>query len=169
MTTHCPARRFGTVLAAGIILACAVGLAGCDGDAGSKSGSGAAVGQKPPSSAPPPIQRPGPLELADSTKRSGIEFVHTDGSSGRRFIMETVSCGLALFDYDGDGLTDIYFCNGAPLPHQDVDRPPRRACIAIWARGSFRTSASRPGSTAPPSVWVSRWPTTITTGIPTST
>ena len=60
--------------------------------------------------------RPRFLELVDWTRSAGVRFVHTDGSSGRRYIMETVSCGLALFDYDGDGLTDIYFCNGAPLP-----------------------------------------------------
>ena len=47
---------------------------------------------------------------------TGITFRHTDGSTGKRYIVETVSCGLALFDYDGDGLIDIYFLNGAPLP-----------------------------------------------------
>lgn len=30
--------------------------------------------------------------------------------------METVASGVATFDYDGDGLIDIYFLNGAPLP-----------------------------------------------------
>jgi hypothetical protein len=29
--------------------------------------------------------------------------------------METVTAGLALFDYNNDGLVDIYFLNGAPL------------------------------------------------------
>ncbi|MCP4260949.1 MAG: CRTAC1 family protein [Planctomycetes bacterium] len=51
----------------------------------------------------------------DVTKETGITFIHTDGGSGQRYIMETVSAGLALFDYDGDGYTDIYFLNGAPL------------------------------------------------------
>ncbi len=114
------------MLAAGVSLAFAVALAGCDGNASRPTGGGAPLEQKPPSAAEKHAA-PGPLELADWTERSGIQFVHTDGSSGKHFIMETVSCGLALFDYDGDGLTDIYFCNGAPLSGQDVDRPPRHA------------------------------------------
>jgi enediyne biosynthesis protein E4 len=56
------------------------------------------------------------IQLHDALNETGIDFVHTDGSSGRRYIVETVSAGLALFDYDGDGLIDIYFVNGAPLP-----------------------------------------------------
>ena len=43
------------------------------------------------------------IRLQDVTKQTGISFVHTDGSSGKRYIVETVSAGLALFDYDGDG------------------------------------------------------------------
>ncbi len=38
--------------------------------------------------------------------------------------METVSAGLALFDYDGDGDEDIYFLNGAPLRGTKVKVPP---------------------------------------------
>ena len=63
------------------------------------------------------------------THQTGITFVHTDGSSGRKYIMETMSGGLATFDYDGDGLIDVYFPNGAPLPGATADRPPRHA---LW-------------------------------------
>lgn len=57
-----------------------------------------------------------PIRLHDVTRQTGINFVHTDGSSGRRYIVETVASGLGLFDYDGDGKIDIYFLNGRPLP-----------------------------------------------------
>lgn len=56
-----------------------------------------------------------PVLLHDVSDETGIDFVHTDGSSGSRYIPETVTAGLATFDYDGDGLIDIYFLNGAPL------------------------------------------------------
>jgi hypothetical protein len=39
--------------------------------------------------------------------------------------METVSAGLALFDYDDDGYTDIYFLNGAPLKGSEGNAVPR--------------------------------------------
>ena len=57
----------------------------------------------------------GPIRLTDVTKQTGIDFVHTDGSSGQRYIVETVSAGLATFDYNGDGRIDIFFLNGSPL------------------------------------------------------
>ncbi|MHC1769186.1 MAG: CRTAC1 family protein [Verrucomicrobiia bacterium] len=68
---------------------------------------------------------PCPIQLRDVTRQTGIDFVHTDGSSGRRYIVETVSAGLALLDYDGDGDVDIYFINGAPLPGAQMNPPPR--------------------------------------------
>ncbi|MHC4324015.1 MAG: FG-GAP repeat domain-containing protein, partial [Planctomycetota bacterium] len=61
------------------------------------------------------------------TKQTGISFVHTDGSSGKRYIVETVSAGLALFDYDGDGDIDIYFLNGAPLRGTSAKVPAKNA------------------------------------------
>jgi len=67
------------------------------------------------------------IVLTDVTRDTGITFTHTDGSSGRRYIMETVSAGLALFDYDNDGDIDIYFLNGAPLKGTRADTPPRNA------------------------------------------
>jgi hypothetical protein len=68
-----------------------------------------------------------PILLSDVTKQTGITFVHTDGGSGRHYIMETVSAGLALFDYDNDGDVDIYFLSGAPLKGTEVDVKPTNA------------------------------------------
>ena len=68
-----------------------------------------------------------PIQLRDVTKQSGISFKHTDGSSGEHYIVEYVSAGLALFDYDGDGDEDIYFLNGAPLRGTKTDTPPKNA------------------------------------------
>ncbi len=68
---------------------------------------------------------PGGFYFRDVTSQTGIDFVHTDGSSGRRYIVETVAAGLALFDYDGDGDDDIYFLNGAPLRGTSTETTPR--------------------------------------------
>jgi hypothetical protein len=69
----------------------------------------------------------GPIRLRDVTDRTGIRFVHTDGSSGRRYIVETVCAGVAIFDYDRDGDADVYFLNGAALPGKQGSAPPRNA------------------------------------------
>ena len=48
-------------------------------------------------------------------RECGITFRHTDGSSGQRYIIESMTGGVALFDYDNDGDLDVHFLNGAPL------------------------------------------------------
>jgi len=63
--------------------------------------------------------------LKDVTKETGITFVHTDGSSGQYYIAETVASGLALFDYNSDGKTDIYFLTGGALKGTHYKTPPR--------------------------------------------
>ncbi len=65
------------------------------------------------------------ISFSDVTKETGITFRHTDGSGGHFYIMETVSAGLALFDYDNDGDIDIYFLNGAALKGTKYKVPPK--------------------------------------------
>ena len=64
--------------------------------------------------AQPPIH-PCTIQLTDVTRATGIDFKHTDGSSGERYMIEPITAGVALFDYDRDGDMDIYFLNGSPL------------------------------------------------------
>lgn len=67
------------------------------------------------------------IRFTDVTRETGIQFVHDDGSSGKRYIVETVASGLATWDYDGDGDIDIFFLNGAPLPGHTGTKPLRPA------------------------------------------
>ena len=49
--------------------------------------------------------------FADVTRASGVHFVHQHGG----FLMnlpETTGAGVAVFDYDGDGLPDLFFAQG---------------------------------------------------------
>ncbi len=80
----------------------------------------------------------GDIRLTDVTEQSGITFQHTDGSSGRHYIIETVTAGLALFDYDNDGLIDIYFLNGAPLKGTRVSKPPKNALYRNLGKWRFQ-------------------------------
>ena len=69
----------------------------------------------------------GPVSLHEVTAQTGIAFVHDDGSSGKRYIVEPMSAGVATFDYDNDGLIDIYFLNGKPMEGTKRRIPPRNA------------------------------------------
>jgi hypothetical protein len=75
--------------------------------------------------------------LTDISSQTGIHWRHTDGSCGHRYIIETVTAGLATFDYDGDLLIDIYFVNGSSTPGCPADAvPPRNALYRN--RGAFQ-------------------------------
>jgi enediyne biosynthesis protein E4 len=50
----------------------------------------------------------------DRSDQSGVQMVLRNDASGRKRLVETMTGGVALFDFDGDGLLDLYFVNGAP-------------------------------------------------------
>jgi hypothetical protein len=67
------------------------------------------------------------MQFTDVSDQTGITFVHTNGGSGQFYLMEAVSAGLALFDYDTDGDIDIYFLNAAALKGTQYKHPPKNA------------------------------------------
>ena len=54
--------------------------------------------------------QPNDLHFTDITEKAGITFKHVS-SPEKRYIVESMSGGLALIDYDNDGYPDIYFVN----------------------------------------------------------
>ena len=87
----------------------------------------------------------GAIVFNDVTRETGITFIHTDGSSGRRYIVESVTSGLALFDYDRDGDVDIYFLNGAPLRGTKYDKAPQNALYRNEGGWRFTDVTDRAG------------------------
>lgn len=53
--------------------------------------------------------------FADSTEQLGIPFLYRSSHTSKKYLVETMGAGVALFDYDNDGRLDVYFVNGAPL------------------------------------------------------
>ena len=56
-----------------------------------------------------------PGTFVDVGQRLGVNFQYRASHTSRKYLLETMGAGVALFDYDNDGLLDIYFVNGAPL------------------------------------------------------
>src|SRR5262245_27811222 len=54
--------------------------------------------------------QPAAIRFTDITAQSGITFRHV-ASPEKKYLVESMSGGLAAFDYDNDGYLDIYFVN----------------------------------------------------------
>jgi hypothetical protein len=54
-------------------------------------------------------------KFIDTTSALGISFRNTASHTSRKYLLETMAPGVALFDYDNDGRLDIFVVNGAPL------------------------------------------------------
>jgi hypothetical protein len=55
--------------------------------------------------------------------KSGLHFVLDNSATPEKHQPETMIAGVAVFDYNNDGLPDIYFVNGAKLPEMDKSDP----------------------------------------------
>lgn len=64
---------------------------------------------------PSQAQQQTAIRLVDVSDKCGIDFVHTDGGTGKRYVVESVVGGFATLDFDGDGYVDIFFVNGTYL------------------------------------------------------
>ncbi|MDR3738970.1 MAG: CRTAC1 family protein [Terracidiphilus sp.] len=64
---------------------------------------------------------PGPITFEDTAEHAGMRFTATNSATPNRNQIETMLAGVALLDYDGDGLLDVYFANGAAIPSLQKD------------------------------------------------
>jgi hypothetical protein len=56
------------------------------------------------------------IRFEEIAARAGLSFELRNGASGRLHQVELMTAGVAAFDFNNDGCTDIYFINGAELP-----------------------------------------------------
>jgi enediyne biosynthesis protein E4 len=56
-----------------------------------------------------------PGKFVDVTAQSGLRFLGQASHTSKKYLVETIGSGVALFDYDDDGRLDIFFANGAPI------------------------------------------------------
>jgi hypothetical protein len=54
-------------------------------------------------------------QFTDITQASGVSFQHKASHTAKKYLLETMGSGVALFDYDNDGRLDIFLVNGAKL------------------------------------------------------
>jgi enediyne biosynthesis protein E4 len=88
------------------------------------------------------------VQLEDITDRAGIRFQH-DHSAEARFIVESMSGGVLLLDYDRDGWPDIYFTNAPTVDEALQGRKARSALYHNNHDGTFTDVTEKAGIGTP--------------------
>jgi hypothetical protein len=101
-----------------------------------------------------------PVVFEDVTDRTAMaNFKHRSGSPQKNYIFETTSGGVAIFDYDSDGLPDVYLVNGSTMPAlEGTEKPPRAALYRNLGNWKFEDVTDKAG------VANDRWGSGVTVG-----
>ncbi len=76
-----------------------------------------------------------PGKFVDTTEKAGIHFTATASHTPHKYLIETMGSGVAAFDYDNDGLLDLFFVNGAPIADpQPKGSVPQKSGPQDWNR-----------------------------------
>jgi hypothetical protein len=71
-----------------------------------------------------------PVVFDDVTARTTLAgFRNRCGNPDKNYLLEVASGGVAIFDYDGDGLPDIYLVNGSSFEAERGKQKPPRAAL----------------------------------------
>src|SRR5258708_30341391 len=76
------------------------------------------------------------VHFTDITEQAGIKFKHVS-SPEKKYIVESMSGGVALFDYDGDGYLDIYLVNSLTVIMVKTKQKTRSVLYHTNAYGTF--------------------------------
>jgi enediyne biosynthesis protein E4 len=84
------------------------------------------------------------IQFVDITKSAKITFEHVS-SPEKRYIVESMSGGVALLDYDNDGLLDIYFVNSLTVDLVKANRKTRSFLYRNNGDGTFTDATTKAG------------------------
>lgn len=65
----------------------------------------------------------GRIRFENVAPRAGLDFRLANGAGGMFHQIELMLAGVAAFDYNNDGCTDIFFINGAAIPSFQKESP----------------------------------------------
>jgi hypothetical protein len=92
-----------------------------------------------------PQSPPATVRFTDIRKSAGIAFVQDSTESEQKYYLETMGTGLAWFDYNQDGLMDLYLVQTAATDAYKPDHPLRSALYRNNGDGTFTDVTDKAG------------------------
>jgi enediyne biosynthesis protein E4 len=89
-----------------------------------------------------------PVLFRDITREAGITFQH-HAAPEKKYIVESMSGGVALFDYDNDGRLDIYFVDSLTVETAGTPTAARSALYRNLGNAKFEDVSDRAGIAHP--------------------
>jgi hypothetical protein len=109
----------------------------------------AAACNHPPPDRPAEAASVGPPFFRDVSADSGVQAAYRNGEeAGQYAILETLGGGVALLDYDGDGLLDLFVTGGGTFDGDEVRGYPSRLFKNL-GNGKFRDVTAEAGLDGP--------------------
>jgi hypothetical protein len=101
----------------------------------------------------PPTPGPQARSPLTFTKQAGVTFTHNASKTTSKYLLETMGGGVGVFDFNNDGLMDLFFTNGAALKTaMTKDDLPDKSDPRFWNRfyqqkpdGTFTDVTQRAG------------------------
>ena len=91
-----------------------------------------------------PATPPATIRFMDVTAQAGITFRHA-ASPDKKYLVESMSGGVAAFDYDNDGYQDIYFVNSLSVDLMKSGGKTRSALYRNNGDGTFADVTDKAG------------------------
>ena len=120
-------------------------------------------------------EAPCPIHFEETAAKAGVLFTHSFGAEKLGSLLESAGGGAVWFDYNNDGLLDLYITSGRelgkgmhPYPLRKAPASPRATiCSATTGTAGSPTSRTPPEWAAICSAWPPSQPITTTMALST--
>ena len=87
-----------------------------------------------------------PVQFTDIARSAGLnDIFYCGGDTAKKYIIETLGGGVALFDYDNDGYVDAFFVTGSVLEGFPTERQPTNQLYRNNHDGTFTRVTTQAG------------------------
>ncbi|MEE8348979.1 MAG: CRTAC1 family protein [Acidobacteriota bacterium] len=87
----------------------------------------------------------GQVQFIDVSHQAGIDWIHENGATPEKYLIETMGGGAAFADYDGDGWLDIYLVDSGDHRYSTSHIPARSALYRSNRNGTFTEVTDKAG------------------------